>query len=105
MTLPTSTCFVGSLHPRLTDAHLYKLFQKYGPVRNVFRCSHTEGPRRGQPKSYAFVEYCDIETAAIAIGKLDGVKLLGKCLVVRPAERKEKKKYSSTARTSIDLAK
>lgn len=86
----TSTLFVGSLHPRITDAHLHKLFQPYGSINRVHICTHSLHDERnaGKPKGYAFVEYTTIDSARLAIMKLDGRTLLGRALVVRPAHDK-----------------
>ncbi len=42
-----------------------------------------------QSKGYAFVEYNSIESARLAIARLDGRTLMGKTLAVRPSRQKK----------------
>ena len=35
LTLKTSTLYVGDLHPRISEPHLEKLFQRYGEINRV----------------------------------------------------------------------
>lgn len=84
----TSTLFVGGLHTRVADVHLQKLFQPYGTVARIFQVKHKEGSLAGQPKGYAFVEYSTVDSAKLAIERIDGKVLLGRTLHVRPAHTK-----------------
>ena len=72
----TASIFVGRLHPRVGEPHLQKLFSPYGAVRRI-----AVRPAGG----YAFVEYASVESARMAIRRIDGRSLLGRDLVVRPA--------------------
>ena len=72
----TASIFVGRLHPRVGEPHLQKLFSPYGAVRRI-----AVRPAGG----YAFVEYASVESARMAIRRIDGRALLGRDLVVRPA--------------------
>ena len=81
----TATLFVGNLHPRIGDAHLTKLFSPYGTLNRV---SLVKNGASGQPKGYAFVEYASVESARMAIRRVDGRMLLNKMLAVRPAHEK-----------------
>mmetsp|Transcript_15261 Transcript_15261/g.31201 ORF Transcript_15261/g.31201 Transcript_15261/m.31201 type:complete len:212 (-) Transcript_15261:198-833(-) len=84
----TTTLFIGGLHPRVADAHLQKLFQPYGTVSRVFQVRHKEGPLEGQPRGYAFVEFEAVDSARLAIRRVDGKSLLGRNLLVRPAHER-----------------
>lgn len=85
----TSTLFVGGLHRRITDAHLHKLFQPYGNVVRIYQVMHKDpGPLQGLPKGYAFVEYDSVQSAADAIAKLNGRRLLNRTIAVKPAHQK-----------------
>ena len=81
----TATLFVGNLHPRIGDAHLTKLFSPYGTLNRV---SLVKIGASGQPKGYAFVEFASVESARMAIRRVDGRMLLNKMLAVRPAHEK-----------------
>ena len=81
----TATLFVCNLHPRIGDAHLTKLFSPYGTLNRV---SLVKNGASGQPKGYAFVEFASVESARMAIRRVDGRMLLNKMLAVRPAHEK-----------------
>ena len=81
----TATLFVGNLHPRIGDAHLTKLFSPYGTLNRV---SLVKNGASGQPKGYAFAEFASVESARMAIRRVDGRMLLNKMLAVRPAHEK-----------------
>jgi len=84
----TTTLYVNNLHPRLSEAHLEKLFQPFGEIIRI-HIAKSQSPS-GQPNRhrYAFVEYKQLESAKVAIQKIDGRSLLGNFLVVRPAINK-----------------
>lgn len=84
----TATLFVGNLHPRIGDAHLQKLFSPYGTLNRVSIVKHSSGVNMGQPRGYAFVEFASVESARMAIRRVDGRRLLNKTLAVRPAHEK-----------------
>jgi len=81
----TATLFVGNLHPRIGDAHLTKLFSPYGTLNRI---SLVKNGASGQPKGYAFVEFNSVESARMAIRRVDGRVLLHRALAVRPANEK-----------------
>lgn len=108
ITCNTKTLFVGGLHPRICDLHLQKLFAPYGSINRIHLVTHKPGvvPTSSNPaakakaatkhafgsqqsKGYAFVEYATVESARMAISRIDGRKLLGKNLAVRPAKRQQ----------------
>lgn len=47
---------------------------------------HRDGPKKGQPRGYAFVQFSSQSEAERAVAQLDGKSLLGRPLVVRFAE-------------------
>ena len=114
LAVPESACdtpslFVGGLHPRISDLHLQKLFCPYGTIVRIHIATHNpsiqDKPNSSnysksqmpakyiaglqQSKGYAFVEYNSIESARLAISRLDGRALMGKTLAVRPSRRKK----------------
>ena len=116
----TSTIFVGGLHPRIGDIHLQKLFAPYGTIVRVHLVRHKPGatPTQGNPtakskaplkhafgsqqsKGYAFVEYDTIESAQLAMERLDGKSLLGKNLVVRPSKKQSADSASALITTTM----
>jgi len=83
----TSTLYVSNLHPRITETHLELLFKTYGEITRVyFVRKRSDFGTVG----FAFVEYKSINSAKLAIEKVDGRSLLGKFLVVRPAHNRKR---------------
>jgi RNA recognition motif-containing protein len=103
----TSTLFVGGLHPRIGDLHLRKLFSPYGEIVRIYIVTHNPSdPKHNsivqskaaipakcttglqQSKGYAFVEFNSIESARLAISRLDRRQLMGRSLAVRPSRKR-----------------
>jgi len=110
----TSTLYVSNLHPRISEPHLEKLFVRFGDINRVHlirkmissgggsgstgRSTSTHPSKVGTSRSrqqqqqssysFAFVEFKTVQAASTAMTKLNGVSLLGKDLVVRPAHGK-----------------
>ena len=92
----TNSLFVGGLHPRIGDLHLQKLFSPYGEIVRISIVTHNKNDYKPnkyatslqQSKGYAFVEYTNIESARLAIARLNGRMLMGRSLAVRPSRRK-----------------
>lgn len=76
--LKTSTLYIGNLHPKVAKIHLEKLMEKFGTIERL----HTKVT---STSSFAFCEMKTIEEAQKAMESLDGITLLGKRLVVKPA--------------------
>lgn len=74
--------YVGRLNHAITELHLELLFGHFGEVE---RAQVITDRNTGEPRGYGFVEMKDEHSANTAIDKLDGVKLEGTTLVVRPA--------------------
>lgn len=103
----TTSLFVGGLHPRIGDLHLQKLFSPYGEIVRIHIVTNNPGDYQShtihskamtvptkykvgqqQSKGYAFVEYTKVESAQLAIARLDGRQLMGRSLAVRPSRKK-----------------
>ena len=92
----TNSLFVGGLHPRISDLHLQKLFSPYGEIVRISIVTHNKNDYKPNKyatsllasKGYAFVEYTNIESARLAITRLNGRQLMGRSLAVRPSRRK-----------------
>lgn len=63
-----------------------KLFAQHGTIVKEDFMWHRDGPKKGQPRGFAFVEFSDREAAEKAIAQLDGKSLLGRPLAVRFAD-------------------
>ena len=74
--------FVGSLHPSVTEGDLIHIFSSIGKVSKVDYLWHLNGPYRGQPRGFAFVEYIDGSDAAKAKHNLDRKVVRGKRISV-----------------------
>lgn len=74
--------YVGRLNHAITELHLELLFGHFGEVE---RAKVVTDPITGETRGFGFVEMKDTRSATKAIDKLDGVKLEGTTLVVRPA--------------------
>lgn len=78
-----NTIWIGNLDPKVTEFQLLKIVEPFGRVvRFDFMYTNNETGDR-QPRGYAFVTYEDHVTAAEAIAKLNGTKLLSRELRVQ----------------------
>lgn len=83
------TLYVGNLSSRVSEGMLIKAFSKYGNLSQVRFLWHMTGPKRGQPRGFAFVEYETKNEAIKAKEEADGISLLGRRAVVRFALPKD----------------
>ena len=81
--LTTPTLYVGNLHPRLTSAHLEKMFSKYG---RIVRLDLKNNGSTNQ-KNYAFCQFQSVAEAQQALDNLNGRSLLQRNLVIRAAHQ------------------
>jgi len=79
--------FVGNLTFETTQGELEALFGTIGVVRSVFLPTDRT---TGRPRGFAFVEFDESSSAAIAIQKLDGYDLNGRNLRVNEAQEKSR---------------
>ena len=112
----TPTLYVSNLHNRISEPHLQKLFQRFGEINRVHMIrrmgsggnnssnnvnvptNNVYGRGRGKMQqiqqqqqsgySYAFVEFKSVQSASNAMKRVNGMTLLGKDLVVKPAHSK-----------------
>ncbi|KAI3818005.1 hypothetical protein L1987_11807 [Smallanthus sonchifolius] len=83
-----SRLYVGNLDLRITEAALIKMFSPFGKIVFEDFLWHTCGPKRGEPRGYAFVEFRTKEEAKLAKEKMHGKLACGRPLVVRFARDK-----------------
>lgn len=79
--------YVGRLTHTITELHLELLFGHFGEVT---RAEVVTDRVTGESRGFGFVEMTDSKKAMKAIDKLDGVKLEGARLLVKPARTEPK---------------
>lgn len=52
-----SRLYIGNLDQRITEAALIKMFSPFGKIVSEDFLWHTRGPKRGEPRGYAFIEF------------------------------------------------
>eukprot|EP00899_Mesostigma_viride_P017301 jgi/Mesvir1/25572/Mv01805-RA.1 len=80
--------YVGNLDRRLNEYLLIKLFEPFGKIKREEFMWHTHGPRRGEPRGFAFVEYYHEEDAKKAQKEMNGRLACGRPLIVRFSDEK-----------------
>ncbi|XP_057774311.1 uncharacterized protein LOC130993442 [Salvia miltiorrhiza] len=80
--------YVGNLDLRITEAALIKMFSPFGKIVSEDFLWHTRGPKRGEPRGYAFIQFSSKEEAIQAKEKMHGRMACGRPLVVRLASEK-----------------
>ncbi|XP_065631764.1 uncharacterized protein LOC112011890 isoform X1 [Quercus suber] len=83
-----SRLYVGNLDLRITEATLIKMFSPFGKIVAEDFLWHTRGPKRGEPRGFAFIQYSTKEEAKLAKEKMHGKLACGRPLVVRLASEK-----------------
>ncbi|KAI1999221.1 hypothetical protein LOZ51_001707 [Ophidiomyces ophidiicola] len=76
--------FVTGIHPRLTEADVSRLFEKYGEVEN---CSIMLDPHTKESRGFGFVNMCTPEQAEAAKEALQGESIEGRTLSIEKARR------------------
>ncbi|XP_051143181.1 uncharacterized protein LOC127259695 isoform X2 [Andrographis paniculata] len=64
------------------------MFSPYGKIISEDFLWHTRGPKRGEPRGYAFIQFSTKEEAILAKEKMHGRMASGRPLVVRLASEK-----------------
>ncbi|TXG70995.1 hypothetical protein EZV62_005930 [Acer yangbiense] len=83
-----SRLYVGNLDLKITEASLIKMFSPYGKIVSEDFLWHTRGPKRGEPRGFAFIQFSTKEEAKLAKEKMHGRLAIGRPLVVRLASEK-----------------
>ena len=71
----------------MTEAHVIKLFTRFGKINSERFLYHQSGPHAGQPRGFAFVDFARRSDAEAAIEALNGRQLCGRALTVRWSAR------------------
>ncbi|KAF5175758.1 Rna-binding protein-like rna recognition motif protein [Thalictrum thalictroides] len=80
--------YIGNLDHRITEAVLIKMFSPFGKIVSEDFLWHTRGPKRGEPRGFAFIQFNTKEEAKLAKEKMHGKLACGRPLVVRFASEK-----------------
>ncbi|KAK4204287.1 putative RNA-binding protein [Triangularia verruculosa] len=81
---PGSNLFVTGIHPRLEEAEVTRLFEKYGEVE---KCQIMKDPHTGESRGFGFVKMVTSEMAEAAIDGLRGEVIEGRTLSIEKARR------------------
>ncbi len=77
--------YVGNLDVRVSEGDILKIFSHFGTIAQCDFLWNHEGPRRGRPRGFCFVEMSDRSEAIAAINALDGRLLKGRRIAVNVA--------------------
>ncbi|KAJ1269643.1 hypothetical protein BS78_07G227400 [Paspalum vaginatum] len=83
-----SRLYVGNLDYRISESDIIKMFSPFGKITAEDFLWHTRGPKRGEPRGYAFVQYTTKEEAQLAKEKMNGKLVRGRPMVVHLASEK-----------------
>lgn len=83
-TNPGTNLFVTGIHPRLSEADVTNLFEKYGEVE---KCNIMRDPHSGDSRGFGFVKMVTAEAADAAREALQGVMHEGRSLSIEKARR------------------
>ncbi|XP_010442786.1 PREDICTED: probable RNA-binding protein 18 isoform X2 [Camelina sativa] len=95
--------YVGNLDLRINEAALIKMFSPYGKIISEDFLWHTRGPKKGEPRGYAFIQFSCKEEAELAKEKMHGRLACGRPLVVRLASEKHLEDSSHDHRSKRSL--
>ncbi|KAH8511484.1 hypothetical protein H0E87_008885 [Populus deltoides] len=100
-----SRVYIGNLDLRITEAVLIKMFTPYGKILSEEFLWHTRGPKRGEPRGFAFIQFSTKEEAKLAKEKMHGRLACGRPLVVRLASEKYVDEAAQDSSTALGEAK
>ncbi|KAJ6444198.1 DUF1793-domain-containing protein [Purpureocillium lavendulum] len=81
---PGSNLFVTGIHPRLTEAEVSKMFEKYGDVE---KCQIMRDPHTKESRGFGFVKMVTSDQAEAAKEGLQGEQIEGRTLSIEKARR------------------
>ncbi|RDA89025.1 hypothetical protein CP532_0699 [Ophiocordyceps camponoti-leonardi (nom. inval.)] len=81
---PGSNLFVTGIHPRLSEAEVSKMFEKYGDVE---KCQIMRDPHTKESRGFGFVKMVTSEQAEAAREGLQGEQIEGRTLSIEKARR------------------
>jgi len=81
---PGSNLFVTGIHPKLSEAEVSKMFEKYGDVE---KCQIMRDPHTKESRGFGFVKMVTSEQAEAAREGLQGDTIEGRTLSIEKARR------------------
>ncbi len=81
---PGSNLFVTGIHPKLTEAEVTRLFEKYGEVE---KCQIMRDPHTKESRGFGFVKMVTSDQADAAKEGLQGEVFEGRTLSIEKARR------------------
>lgn len=81
---PGSNLFVTGIHPRLSEAEISKMFEKYGDVE---KCQIMRDPHSKESRGFGFVKMVTSDQAEAAKEGLQGEEIEGRTLSIEKARR------------------
>ncbi|KAI8147428.1 hypothetical protein BJV82DRAFT_595418 [Fennellomyces sp. T-0311] len=78
----TKRLYIGNFDSTVDEYAIIKLFEAYGKITFLDYMFHWNGPKKGQPRGYCFLEYEKKEEALNAISALHRKVIKGRPLVV-----------------------
>ncbi|KJZ75655.1 hypothetical protein HIM_04812 [Hirsutella minnesotensis 3608] len=81
---PGSNLFVTGIHPRLSEAEVAKMFEKYGDVE---KCQIMRDPHTKESRGFGFVKMVTSDQAEAAKEGLQGEQIEGRTLSIEKARR------------------
>ncbi|OTB05276.1 hypothetical protein M426DRAFT_142309 [Hypoxylon sp. CI-4A] len=81
---PGSNLFVTGIHPRLNEAEVTRLFEKYGEVE---KCQIMKDPHTKESRGFGFVKMVTSDQADAAKDGLQGEEIEGRTLSIEKARR------------------
>ena len=81
---PGSNLFVTGIHPRLSEAEVMKMFEKYGDVE---KCQIMRDPHSKESRGFGFVKMMTSDQAEAAREGLQGEQIEGRTLSIEKARR------------------
>ncbi|KAL6863188.1 hypothetical protein ACO1O0_003432 [Amphichorda felina] len=81
---PGSNLFVTGIHPRLSEAEISKMFEKYGDVE---KCQIMRDPHSKESRGFGFVKMVTSDQAEAAKEGLQGEQIEGRTLSIEKARR------------------
>lgn len=93
--------WIGNLDRRLTEQNILEFVTRYGQVVSFKFMTYKQGPEKGEPRGYCFVEYSTREEAEKAKAALNGKRALRRRVAVEWARPDEgaKKNTETVSRT------
>ncbi|OMP03961.1 Nucleotide-binding, alpha-beta plait [Corchorus olitorius] len=73
------------------------MFSPYGKIISEDFLWHTRGPKRGEPRGFAFIQYSTKEEAKLAKEKMHGRLACGRPLVVRLSSERDSEETAQNA--------